>query len=134
VNLTEPVLHLFEVIAPSPVFDGKKILYDVAEALDANAQAVERHLGAVAQSAGVEFAGCGPALKSKMLEEGALRTDAGGARGRDLLHWIATACHRTVQARRGPLLLFVLAAVQYFEEGGRRSIVGVEPRESWRIR
>jgi len=36
------------------VLDGKKILDDVAEALDTDAEAVKRRLGAVAQGAGVE--------------------------------------------------------------------------------
>ena len=48
VNFAEQVLHFFEVVTPGLVFGGKKILDDVAEALDADAKAVKCGLRAVA--------------------------------------------------------------------------------------
>jgi hypothetical protein len=84
VNFTEQILDFFEIIAPSLVLDGKKILYDITEAFDSYPQAVERDLGAVAQSTRVEFAGCGPALKSQMFKERAPGADAPGTSGERL--------------------------------------------------
>jgi hypothetical protein len=83
------------------VLDGKKVFHDVAEALDADAQAVERDLGAVAHGAVVQFAGCGPTLQSEVFEERAAHPDARGARGKRL-------------APRSPLF-----AVELFESGLR---------------
>ncbi len=81
-NLAQQVLHFFEVVAPGFVLGGKKVLDDVAEALEADAERVECDLGAVAQGAVVKRAGCGPALEGEMLEERAAWSETGGARGK----------------------------------------------------
>src|SRR5580704_5769032 len=84
VNFPEQVLNFFQVVAPGLVLDRKKILDDVAEALDADAQAVECDLRTITQSATVECVGGRPALQSQMLEERAAGADPGSASGKSL--------------------------------------------------
>src|ERR1700689_4988162 len=98
-DLAEQVLHFFEVVAPGLVFRGQEILDDVAEALDADAEAVKGSLGAVTQGAVVEFAGFGPAFESQMFEERAAEPNARGT------------------SRKNSRPLTPLLAVEFFESG-----------------
>src|ERR1700722_5243580 len=69
VHLTQQVLQFFEVVAPELVLFRQEVFDDVAEALDADAQAVESGLRAIAQGTGVEGASLGPTLKGQMFEK-----------------------------------------------------------------
>jgi hypothetical protein len=75
VDFAEQVLDMLQIIAPCFVLDGEKILDDIAEALDSDAEGMERYLGAISQGAIVEFAGRGPAFEREVFEERATRPD-----------------------------------------------------------
>src|ERR1700733_344728 len=57
------------------MFRWEEILDYIAKALNPDAESVQRALGAVTQGAAVQGIGFGPALQSKMLEEGAAQPD-----------------------------------------------------------
>src|SRR5271166_2849770 len=116
-NLTEQILDFLEVVAPSLVLDGKKILYDITEAFDSDPQAVERDLRAVAQSTGMEFTGSGPALQSKMFKERAPRTDAPGANGKRLAPRSPLFAIKLFKSGLSLVPLLALTAVQDLEKG-----------------
>ena len=119
---------------------GKKILDDVAEALDPDAQAVKRNLGAIAQSAVVELASRGPALQREMLEQCAARANASGARGKRFAPLAPLLAVELFESGLGFVLLLVFAAVEDFEKRSAarrdrpRSEVDVVIRLRWRQR
>ena len=125
VNFAEQVLQFFKVVAPGFVLGGKKILDDVAEAFDADAQAVECDLGAIAQGAVVEFAGFGPALESEMFEEWAARTEAGGARGKRVAPLPPLLAVEFFESGVGFVLLFALRGASGFSEALRQARIGI---------
>jgi hypothetical protein len=79
VHFAEQVLHVLQVVAPEFVLDGQKILDDVTEAFDADAQRVQRDLRPVAHGPDMQIAGSRPALQRQMLEDRTARPDVRGA-------------------------------------------------------
>src|SRR6202035_1138426 len=79
VNFAEHVLQLLKVVAPGDVLFGQKVLYDVPETLQADAQRVKRDVRAIAQSVAMEFVSFGPTFQSEMFEERAAGAHSGGA-------------------------------------------------------
>ena len=77
---------------------GQKVFYDVAKALQADAQRVKCELRAIAQGVAVQFVGFGPAFEGEMLEEGAAGAHSGGASRQGFIH-LAIACDRTAAMR-----------------------------------
>ena len=101
VYFAEQVLHVLQVVAPGFVFVGKEIFDDVAKAFDADAQGVKRNLRAIAQGAGVQFAGGSPAFEREMFEDSAAGPNAGGAERKRSGSIGAIVCGRIRRARRG---------------------------------
>jgi hypothetical protein len=80
-DFSEEVLQFLEIIAPGAVLLRQKILYNVAEALDPDAQAVERNLRAIPQSPTMQVVGLNPTLKSEVLEDVAAKPQPGRSAG-----------------------------------------------------
>jgi hypothetical protein len=83
-DFSEEVLQFLEIIAPGAVLLRQKILYNVAEALDPDAQAVERNLRAIPQSPTMQVVGLNPTLKSEVLEDVAAKPQPGRSAGERL--------------------------------------------------
>lgn len=115
-DFAKEVLQFLEVVAPGFVLDGEKIFHDVAEAFDANAQAVKRSLGAVAKGAVVEFASFRPALEGQMLEECAAWPKARGPRGKRLAPGTPLFAVEFFESGLGFVLLLLFAAMEDFEQ------------------
>src|SRR5208337_144024 len=124
-DLAEQILHFLEVVAPGVMLDWEKIFHDVAEALNADAQTVERGPGAVSQSAVVEFAGLGPALQGEIFEEGAARSKADGARGKRFAPVAPLFAIELGERGLGFALLDLLATVEDIEQRLGCTIAGV---------
>src|ERR1700676_387707 len=125
VHFAEQVLYFFQVIAPSVVLYGKKVIHDVAEALDADAKTVKRGLRTVAQGASMQLTSFGPALKREVLEQGAGGADAGGARRERLAPSTPLLAVEFFESRLCFTLLYVFAIFENLEKGFSRGPSGI---------
>src|SRR5450631_1086812 len=81
VHLSQQVLHVLQVVAPSLVLDGQKILDDVAKPFDPNSESMKPNLRPVTQRPGVPFPRRRPAFQCQMLEYRAPQPNARRAHG-----------------------------------------------------
>ena len=69
VDFSQQILEVFKIFDPGIVQVGKKVLDNVAEALDGDAQVVQGHLAASTQGRRLQMACLGPALQRDVLED-----------------------------------------------------------------
>src|ERR1700691_6207200 len=122
-DFPEHVLDFFKIIAPSPVLDRKKILHNIAEALDADAETVKRGLGTVAQSAVMQLATFGPMLQSEVFEERAAQANAAGPDGQRFAPLAPLFAVEIFEYGLGFVLLLVFATAEDFKKSTRGRIV-----------